>query len=165
MSANPDSVSNQGEFHSSVPPAKPMTTKGHELGQQVGNESAPEFRAKTFPPGTAPSEHAFNPNPVSSVPGQAGNPDMDESSRTGALDMPGATSQSVYNQNTMGQPIQGQTRKEVETAYSGKNSTERIGLAGTGAPTVTGEGSVEQAARKKRADLPEGVERRVTKEM
>ena len=28
MSANPDSVANQDQFHSSVPPAEPLTRKG-----------------------------------------------------------------------------------------------------------------------------------------
>ncbi|KAL2136480.1 hypothetical protein VTI74DRAFT_3499 [Chaetomium olivicolor] len=184
MSANPDSVGNQGQFHSSVPPAQPMMRGGvshhpfpfpypeaaftfptntlsrqHQLGQQVGNEAAPEFRAKTFPPGTAPKEHTHQPNPVHETPGQALNPDVDESGRTAALDMPGATSGDVYNASTFARPMQGQTQREMRGAHAGSRKKERSGLEGVGATATTSDETVEGRAREMGADLPEGVER------
>ncbi|KAL2024248.1 hypothetical protein VTK56DRAFT_9404 [Thermocarpiscus australiensis] len=169
MSANPDSVGNQGQFHSSVPPSQPIMTSGHQLGQQVGNEAVPEFRAKTYPPGTAPKEHTYQPNPVSEVPGQALNPDVDPSSRTEALDMPGATSKDVYNASTFARPMEGQTGREVhgqlpgkkgeDRAHAGKRKKERSGLEGVGATLTTSDETVEGRVRALGADLPEGVER------
>ncbi|GAB1311495.1 hypothetical protein MFIFM68171_01705 [Madurella fahalii] len=169
MSANPDSVVNQGEFHSSVPPAK-QSTGGHQLGQQVGNEAVDEFRAQTFPPGTAPKEHTYQPNPVNVTPGQALNPDMDPSSRTSALSMPGATSQDVHNQNTFARPMEGQVSRELHNQIPGKKGDdrahatghrkkERSGLEGVGATATTSDETVEGRARALGADLPEGVER------
>ncbi|KAK3311075.1 uncharacterized protein B0T15DRAFT_60626 [Chaetomium strumarium] len=161
MSANPDSVVNQGQFHSSVPPAQPLTTSGHQLGQQVGNEAVPEFRAKTFPPGTAPKESTYKPNPIHETPGQAMNPDVDESGRTGALDMPGATSGEVHSQSTFARPMEGQTGKELNDSkmHAGKRKKERSGLEGVGATATTSDETVEGRARALGADLPEGVER------
>merc|ERR1711964_318813 len=46
--SNPESVSNQGEFHSRVPPSEPLTTKGHAPGVKVGNDAAPSFSAETW---------------------------------------------------------------------------------------------------------------------
>ncbi|KAK4125358.1 hypothetical protein N657DRAFT_644226 [Parathielavia appendiculata] len=159
MSANPESVANQGQFHSSVPPAHPLTTSGHQLGQQVGNEAAPEFRAKTFPPGTAPKEHSHQPNPIHEVPGQSMNELADESGRTEALDMPGATSGEIHNSGTYGKPMQGQTSREQRGAHAGSNKKERSGLEGVGNTATTSDETVEGRARVLGADLPEGVER------
>jgi len=156
MSANPDSVAGQGEFRSRVPPSKPMTTKGHQPGQKVGNDAAPEFHAQTFPPGTAPKEHSFQPNPLSEIPGQAMNDNMIPEYRTGALDMPGATSKEIYNESAQSRPPQGQSARELRGAHAGKRKKERSGLEGVGASTS--EGTVEGIAREKGADRPEGIE-------
>ncbi|KAK1750313.1 hypothetical protein QBC47DRAFT_124316 [Echria macrotheca] len=157
MSANPDSVVGQGEFHDRIPPAKPMTHKGHQIGRQVGNDAVPEFHAETYAPGTAPKEHSFRPNPESETPGQALNPDMDPSTRTGALDMPGATSKDVYDETTWGKPLQGQTQRELHGMHPGKRKKERSGLEGVGASTK--DNTVEGHVREIGADLPEGIER------
>merc|ERR1711975_48400 len=62
---NPESLNSaQGEFSSHVKPSEPLTTKGHAPGVKVGNDAAPEFSAETYPPGTAPSDRTFKPNPV-----------------------------------------------------------------------------------------------------
>ena len=169
MSANPDSVAGQGEFHDSIKPSKPMTTKGHQIGQPVGPSAhIPEYHAHTFPPGTAPKSTppTFQPNTQSSVPGQALNDDMDPSLRTGPLDMPGATSRDVYNASAEARPVQGQTSQELHGAHLGsnKNKKERSGLQGV-APASDMHGSVEDMARAKGADLPEGVERGVSSGM
>ncbi|KAK1780635.1 hypothetical protein QBC45DRAFT_99494 [Copromyces sp. CBS 386.78] len=159
MSANPDSVTNQGQFHSSVPPAEPRTTSGHQLGQQVGNEAVPEFRAKTFAPGTAPEKDSYHANPIHATPGQALNPDVDPSSRTGPLDaFPGSTSQSVHNQTQYGKPMQGQTSRELHGMKAGKRKAERSGLEGVGATDKHAE-TVDSKVRALVADKPEVIER------
>ncbi|KAK3397538.1 hypothetical protein B0T20DRAFT_354407 [Sordaria brevicollis] len=157
MSANPDSVTNQGQFHSSVPPAEPRTRFG--VSQQVGNEAAPEFRAKTFAPGTAPEKDSHHANPIHATPGQALNPDVDPSSRTGALDaFPGSTSQSVHNQTEYGRPMQGQTSNELHGMKVRHRKKERSGLEGVGATDKHAE-TVENKVRQQVADKPEGIER------
>ncbi|KAK4170534.1 hypothetical protein QBC43DRAFT_197465 [Cladorrhinum sp. PSN259] len=108
MSANAEALAGQGEFHASIPRSKPMMEHGHQLGQKIGKDAIPEFHAQTFPPGTAPKESTFYPNPTSEIPGQANNDMMDPSSKTSPLDMPGATSKSVYNDSPIGRPVEGQ---------------------------------------------------------
>ncbi|KAK0656205.1 hypothetical protein B0T16DRAFT_318336 [Cercophora newfieldiana] len=154
MSVYPDSVAGQGEFHDSIKPSKPLTHKGHQIGQPVGHEAIPEFHARTYPPGSAPKEHTFYPNPQSEVPGQALNDNMDPSLRTGALDIPGATSQSVYDTSPFSRPMQGESSSEMRS-----NITGRSGLEGVGASTS--DRTVEGMVRQKGADLPEGIERGV----
>ncbi|KAK3291674.1 uncharacterized protein B0H64DRAFT_367076 [Chaetomium fimeti] len=165
MSANPDSVANQDQFHSRVPPAKPMTTSGHQLGQQVGNEAIPEFRAETHTPGSAPAQHTHQPNPIHETPGQALNPDAarpEAEGRTAPLDMPGATSSDVHSASTLARPMEGQTRSEMHGAHAvGKRKGERSGLEGVGATVSRAEDTVEGRVRALGADLPEGVERGV----
>jgi hypothetical protein len=133
----------------------------------------PEFRAKTYPPGTAPKEDSYQPNPIHEVPGQALNPDAtaETGGRTGALDMPGATSGEVYSQSTFARPMQGQTGREAHSQmpgrkgepkmHAGKRKKERSGLEGVGATASTSDETVEGRARALGADLPEGVERGV----
>ncbi|KAL2147132.1 hypothetical protein VTI28DRAFT_562 [Corynascus sepedonium] len=159
MSANPDSVANQDQFHSRVPPAKPMTTSGHQLGQKVGNEAVPEFRAETHAPGTAPKENSYKPNPIHETPGQALNPDAsraESGGRTEALDMPGATSGDIYQASTFSRPMEGQNLREIHGAHGvGKRKAERSGLEGVGASTLdeTVEGRARQVASDERREL------------
>ena len=82
---------------------------------------------------------------------------MDPSSRSGPLDMPGATSQDVYNANTFARPMEGQTSRELHGAHAGKRKKERNGLEGVGA--TNSDETVEAKVRQIGADLPEGVER------
>lgn len=132
-SRNPDAVANQGlQFHSRVPPSEPLTTKGHAPGVKVGNDAAPEFIAQTLPPGSAPSDRTFQPNPQSEIPGRALNPDTSDETRIDAQDtLGGATSGDVHT--GYGHPGSGQTSKELHAsgAYPGKR--EKNGLAGVGA--------------------------------
>ncbi|KAK5656441.1 hypothetical protein OQA88_4822 [Cercophora sp. LCS_1] len=159
MSVNPDSVVGQGEFHDRIKRSKPPTHHGHQIGQKIGNEGVPEFHAETFPPGTAPKEHSYQPNPIKEIPGQALNDNMDPSLRSSALDMPGATSQDVYNANTFARAMEGQTGRELRGADAGKRQSERSGLEGVGAST--GDNTVEGRARELGADRPGEVERGV----
>ncbi|MCJ1247108.1 hypothetical protein MMC30_004319 [Trapelia coarctata] len=137
MSANPDSTINQGEFRSHVPPSEPLTTRGHKPGTKVGNDAAPTFTAKTLPPGSAPADRTFAPNPTSETPSQANNPDVlpsedKESTYTPAsATLIGATSEDVHT--GLGKPMQGQTHGD-EKGRLGKRDTGREGgLAGVGA--------------------------------
>ncbi|KAK0730133.1 hypothetical protein B0H67DRAFT_548146 [Lasiosphaeris hirsuta] len=125
MSKNRNSVGSQGEFHNRIIPSEPTTSKG------VGNDRLPGFRAQTFPPGTAPNEHTFIPNPMSEIPGQALNPNMVPSLRTGALDMPGATSQTVYKDSYNVGPMEGQTQREWGLPMESRRSRAKNWLLGT----------------------------------
>ncbi|OTA99605.1 hypothetical protein M426DRAFT_27354 [Hypoxylon sp. CI-4A] len=141
---NTESMTNQGEFHSRVPPSEPLTTKGHKPGVKVGNEALPEFHVEQHPPGTAPREHTFQPRPEGETPTS-----VDPTDTLG-----GATSQDVNA--GLGKPIQGQTSAELHGDLHGDHTSRRkkehAGLEGTGA-------SVGDSVRQKGADLPEGVEK------
>ncbi|OAA61184.1 hypothetical protein SPI_05208 [Niveomyces insectorum RCEF 264] len=163
-SSNTESLMGQGKFHDRIPPSQPMTTKGHQPGQKVGNDRYAEFHAETYPPGSAPSKDTFRPNPESEVPGQANNPDMDPSLRTGALDQPGATSASVYDNTNFeeephhgGGPVLGTTNRELHGAHDGtKRKRQGHGLEGVGAPVSNAaapEGSVTGKAHDQGLDL------------
>ncbi|EHL01775.1 hypothetical protein GLAREA_04384 [Glarea lozoyensis ATCC 20868] len=126
MSANPDAVSNQGEFRSKVPRAEPMMKGGHSIGTKVGNDAAPEFHAQTLPAGTAPKSSTYTPNTQSEIPGQAMNPNIAKETWTRAEDtLGGATSKDVHT--GLGHPGSGQTSNEM------RQHKERNGLEGTGA--------------------------------
>ncbi|PMD34056.1 hypothetical protein L207DRAFT_437584 [Hyaloscypha variabilis F] len=127
-SNNPSSLSNQGEFHSGVPPSEPLTTKGHAPGVKVGNEAAPEFSAQTLPAGTAPADRTFRPNTQNEIPGQANNPNISKETWTSAQDtIGGATSADVHT--GYGHPGIGETSQELH----GSGKKERSGLSGVGA--------------------------------
>ncbi|KAK4206544.1 hypothetical protein QBC37DRAFT_300594 [Rhypophila decipiens] len=117
MSANPNSVANQGEFHDSVPGTGRQPhgeSISRTMAREIGTEEHPVFHAKSFPPGTAPKKDSFSPNPISEIPGQALNQNMDPSLRTDPLSMPGSTSKSIYNaedSTTGGRPIEGQPKR------------------------------------------------------
>ena len=143
-SRNVESLVNQGEFTPRRPRDEPMTTKGHAPGVNVGNDAAPEFRAETHPPGTAPAERTFQPRPDTYGPTQAG-PDVAEET------LGGATSADLYK--GMGKPLQGQTGGELHgnKHVGNRKHRERAGLEGTGASAGV------DMARLKGADRPEGV--------
>ncbi|KAL8770507.1 MAG: hypothetical protein Q9209_003762 [Squamulea sp. 1 TL-2023] len=122
---NADSVTNaQGEIHPTMPRDEPLTTHGHKPGVLVGNDTAPEFSAKTLPPGSAPKDRTFQPNNISEVPGQA-EPSLrshgkESTHTTASSTLGGATSGDVHT--GLGKPVQGQ------------NVSDRGGgLAGVGA--------------------------------
>ena len=155
-SRNPDAVANQGnEFHAARPRDEPLTTSGvspsplckpsiqchltipshhqHKPGVKVGNDAAPEFHAKTLPPGSAPADRTFQPNPVSEVPGQALNDNVlrghgkESTHTTASSTLGGSTSADVYQ--GLGKPLQGQTNNE---AKGGTKKVREGGLVGVG---------------------------------
>ncbi|KAI4168439.1 MAG: hypothetical protein LQ348_007496, partial [Seirophora lacunosa] len=121
---NADAMTNdQGEFQPHKPRDEPLSTHGHKPGVLVGNDTAPEFTAKTLPPGSAPADRTFKPNNISEVPGQADNPDVlrshgKESTQTTAEStLGGATSGDVHQ--GLGKPIQGQSSSELHGGKAG----------------------------------------------
>jgi len=129
----------QGEFNPHKPRSEPMEKKGHQMGQKVSPaDNAPEFSAKTLPPGTAPKESTYQPNPQGEVPGQALNDNVDRSHgkegvRTDPLStMPGATSADVHT--GLGHPGQGQTSTEIRKDGKHTSSKAPSGPEGAGAP-------------------------------
>ncbi|KAI1619076.1 hypothetical protein EDD36DRAFT_49535 [Exophiala viscosa] len=141
---NPDSLTNaQGEFHPRQPGSEPLEKSGHQIGQKVSPaDNAPEFSAKTLPPGTAPKESTFQPNPVNEVPGQANNPDVERSHgkegvKTDALStLPGATSADVHT--GLGHPGQGQTSNELRHDGQHGRKKDTPGTEGAGATGGSG---------------------------
>ncbi|KAL8723953.1 MAG: hypothetical protein Q9166_008208 [cf. Caloplaca sp. 2 TL-2023] len=114
---NADSITNaQGEVHPSQPRDEPLTTHGHKPGVLVGNDTAPEFTAKTLPPGSAPADRTFKPNNISEVPGQADNPDVlrshgkESTQTTASSTLGGATSGDVHQ--GLGKPVQGENTRD-----------------------------------------------------
>ncbi|KAH7136692.1 hypothetical protein B0J13DRAFT_625338 [Dactylonectria estremocensis] len=121
MSVNADSTTPaMGEFSSKVPPSEPLTTKGHAPGVKVGNDLKPEFHMETHPPGTAPKDRSFEPQPSGDPSEQASNPDI--------LGGTGATSADVHK--GLGHPGEGQTSQEL---HGGKRKRAGAGLEGVGA--------------------------------
>lgn len=129
----------------------------HKPGNEQGNEAVPEFHAETHPPGTAPKEESFEPNPTTAAT-------ADSSLGAGAdpLSFPGATSKDVHA--GMGMPIQGQADRDIHhqlpgrrhediRMHPGKRKKERSGLEGVGA------NGAKDPVREHGWDLPEGVEK------
>ncbi|KAI1100030.1 hypothetical protein F4804DRAFT_320120 [Jackrogersella minutella] len=152
-SPNTESLANQGEFHSRVPPSEPLTTTGHKPGVKVGNDAVPEFHMEKHTPGTAPPEHTFQPRPGQEAPVEASDGGSQHSiNPTDTLT--GSTSREVYT--GLGKPVQGQSVAELHSDLhgdsTGRRKKEHSGLEGVGA-------SVGDSVRQKGGDLPDGVEK------
>jgi len=118
---NPDSVTNQGEFHSRVAPSEPLEKGGHKPGVLASPaDHAPEFSAQTLPAGTAPASSTYTPNP------DLNNQGMYQSASS---TLTGADSASVHT--GLGHPGSGMTSQELHDGSRGKGQGR--GLVGTGA--------------------------------
>lgn len=135
----------------------------HKPGVLVGNEAAPSFSAKTIPPGTAPPERTFEPNPTSEFPSQSLNDQQDSSTYTSASStLGGATSADVHT--GLGKPLQGET--SVEQRHEGQHQRKNpgghgAGLVGVGASGVSSgnQGADERVQESQRAlEREEGAE-------
>ncbi|KAI9672247.1 MAG: hypothetical protein M1831_002061 [Alyxoria varia] len=128
------SVANQpGQVGSHVPRDGPFETKGHQPGRPTGNEAVPEHQVETHPPGTAPANKTFTPQP-NDVPGQANNPaaggDEGEGVGTSAsATLGGATSADVHT--GLGHPGGGMTSNEIKHDGSKHREKQGGGLQGT----------------------------------
>ncbi|KEZ42890.1 hypothetical protein SAPIO_CDS5323 [Scedosporium apiospermum] len=108
-SRNPESLTNEGEFHARVPPSKPMMKGGHAPGVHLGKDAVPEFSAETYPPGTAPRENTYLPNPYDESGRRPSHPEMEKPTRkTSETAQGGASAESHRGK---GQPGQGMTSK------------------------------------------------------
>lgn len=96
----------------------------------TGNDAVPEFSAKTLPPGSAPAQHTFKPNPTDTAPPTQQYRDNNEpdAPQASAMDFPGATSGDVNK--GMGKPIQGQTSSELHHDGQHHNKNPGTGLDG-----------------------------------
>lgn len=128
-SRNTESMVNQGEFRSRVPPSEPLEKGGHKPGVKVGNDALPEFHAEQYPAGTAPAERTFQPRPTGEFAAQAHDPDQTQTNRTETL--PGATSADVNTGH--GKPLQGQENRELQHGGKRAHKREGAGLEGVGA--------------------------------
>ena len=108
----------------------------HKPGVLAGEkDQAPEFSAKVLPPGSAPADRTFRPNPQSEVPGQADNEAVlrshgKESTYTDAnATLGGATSADVHT--GYGHPGQGQSSNELR--QEGQHTSKKeAGAGGSG---------------------------------
>lgn len=99
----------------------------------VGNEVVPEFKAKTVPPGSAPSDRTFKPNSANAaIPPaseEADNTSKDPDATTATSDtLGGATSGDVYT--GLGRPMQGQTSSELRHDGYPHRKRPETGLVG-----------------------------------
>ncbi|KAI1453236.1 hypothetical protein F4805DRAFT_383619 [Annulohypoxylon moriforme] len=151
---NTESLANQGEFHSRVPPSEPLTTTGHKPGVKVGNDAVPEFHMEKYAPGTAPRENTFQPRPEGETPVEAPFEESQHHLANPTDTLGGTTSRAVHT--GLGKPIQGQSGAELHGDLHGDHTSRRkkehTGLEGVGS-------SIGDTVRQKGADLPEGVEK------
>lgn len=148
-----------------MPPSKFTTLltvpSQHKPGVLVGNDAAPEFSAKTLPPGSAPAERTFKPNAGSEVPGQANNDLTErshgkESTKTSASDtLGGSTSSDVHT--GLGHPGQGQTSRELR--HDKNVGGHGGGLAGVGASAASGNQMADERTQESQraSEKEEGV--------
>ncbi|KAL1978615.1 hypothetical protein VTN31DRAFT_1474 [Thermomyces dupontii] len=123
------------------PPATHHQASGapkHQLGVQAKpNDQVPVFHAQKLPPGTAPKESTYRPNPVNTVPSQADNDNVlrshgKESTYTHPNDtLGGATSADVHT--GLGKPLSGQTNSEIRRDGHERRKRDGSGYEGVGA--------------------------------
>ncbi|KAL1958429.1 hypothetical protein VTO42DRAFT_4530 [Malbranchea cinnamomea] len=147
-----------GQFKPSGPKAEPPPDHGkHAPATKVNSEdNMPTFSARTVPPGTAPQENLFQPNPTETVPSQALNeqpgPGIETTQTTASSTLGGATSQDVHK--GMGKPVIGQTSAELRHEGQAHRKHPGTGLEGVGA-SETGTRGVD--ARRLESERDEDV--------
>ncbi|KAH8800292.1 hypothetical protein F5884DRAFT_809910 [Xylogone sp. PMI_703] len=128
MSANPDSVVNQGEFHSRIPPSEPQPQPVYH--NKVGRGGVPESHLEVLEAGSAPQDRSFHPDTTNTFPGRDPDTNLDEMHESGGDILPGATSKDV--ENDFNRPVQGQTSRELHGTGATKGAREELGLGGKG---------------------------------
>lgn len=108
----------------------------------------PVFSAETHPKGTAPPDKTFQPNPISEIPGQALNENVErshgkESVRTTASSTLGGATSADVNKG-LGRPLEGESSVEMRHGGDKHRKHEGSGLEGVGANQV----GVEQDLRR-----------------
>ncbi|KAK2756732.1 hypothetical protein FQN54_005178 [Arachnomyces sp. PD_36] len=146
---NIDSINNkQGEFQPSRPRDEPQTTHGHKPGVKASPaDFAPEFHAKTVPPGTAPADRTFQPNPTGETP------------NTQPVDPNGIGADSRDVHKGLGHPGSGQTSSEIRHEGASHRTRQSAGLEGVGASggAVSGETRPSQRALDKEEGAAAGT--------
>ncbi|KAF2241233.1 hypothetical protein BU26DRAFT_525431 [Trematosphaeria pertusa] len=148
-SKNDAAVANQeGQFGSRVPGSEPLQTGGHKPGVLASeSDRAPEFSAQTLPPGSAPANATYEPNP------DLNNQKMyQKASET----IQGADSSDVHT--GLGHPGQGETSTELR--HDGQHGRKKQGLGTIGLGTTEEKGDVVQGRDPEFAhqrNLPEDV--------
>ena len=100
----------------------------------MGNDKAPEFSAQTLPPGTAPKESTFQPNPTDEAPPVMPDNADPEAEQTKASDtIIGSTSGDVHT--GLGHPGAGQSSAEMRHDGEKGRKNPGQGLQGVGAAT------------------------------
>ncbi|KGO74595.1 hypothetical protein PITC_002400 [Penicillium italicum] len=128
----------QGAYNPSAPRGDPMTSKGLQLGRKVNEaDQHSEYHAQPYPSGAAPASKSYVPNPVSSIPGQANNPNVSAGQENevatytpGENTLLGATSGDVNR--GFGTPMQGQTHNEARHNGAHGRKKQTAGLEGVG---------------------------------
>lgn len=113
-----------------------LTIVQHKPGILRGNDNVPEYQAETLPPGTAPKENTFQPNPVSEVPpvaNQMDDADISSEQASAADTVGGSTSADVHQ--GLGHPGQGQSSAEIRHDGQSKRNNPGASLQGVGAST------------------------------
>jgi hypothetical protein len=148
---NADSMTtSQGEFKPHKPHAEPMTTKGHQAGHIASDKhNAPEFIAKTMPPGSAPQDRTFKPNTSQT----------DDSAQKSAYTPASATLGGIDSRDAyagLGRPVDGQTSHAMHHEGKWHRKAERAGLEGVGSSGEGGMNDPKYNPRDEEDDHPKG---------
>ncbi|WEW58928.1 hypothetical protein PRK78_004396 [Emydomyces testavorans] len=148
-----------GQFHPHPPKSEHLESPKHKPGVKASpRDNAPEFSAETFPPGSAPPERTFQPNPTEGIPSGALNENMEpapgeESVRTTASStLTGATSADVNK--GLGRPFEGESSVELRHHGEKHRKHEGSGLEGVGANPPEVETELKRLEREDR--MPKG---------
>ncbi|KAJ5826838.1 hypothetical protein N7447_003601 [Penicillium robsamsonii] len=107
--ANNAANAKQGAFRPSVPREGLITTEGHPANEF---DQGPEYRARAFPPGSAPASDTYTGDPGDNYNLNLNAEEEEENTYTSVADtFMGATSGDVNR--GLGRPMQGQTNTEV----------------------------------------------------
>ncbi|EAS33526.3 uncharacterized protein CIMG_04550 [Coccidioides immitis RS] len=127
-----------GQFHPHHHKCEHLESPKHKPGVKASpSDHAPEFAAETFPPGTAPADRSFQPNPVEEIPGQAMNENVEEAEgkeavkTTAASTLTGASSADVNK--GLGHAMEGESSVEYRHGGEKHRKHEGSGFEGVGA--------------------------------
>ncbi|KAI5805618.1 hypothetical protein DFH27DRAFT_552070 [Peziza echinospora] len=151
-SKNPDSTSNQGEFHARRAANNPTHGSQHQTGSRhIPSSQVPEFHAETLPPNTPlPPSNTFSPNNDLNLTAQDARSSSSRSPHTSTKDedtttttipgdtaVPGATSADVNR--TFGRRVFGASSTEDRHDMQPGRKGQKTGLARFGKAGVQGQ--------------------------
>ncbi|KAK2796575.1 hypothetical protein FQN51_009266 [Onygenales sp. PD_10] len=122
-SRNPEFSHQEGEFHPGIHPSSSMEKHGHQMGRKATPaDRAPDFHAKTMPPGTAPPDSTWQPRTAYQEPSGAA---------TANETLGGADSRDVNK--GLGQHAWGETSAELHHDGEAHRKHHGSGYEGVGA--------------------------------